>query len=81
MKSIFKKIAFVLALAMVVTAFPAKTAAAASEPWLKAKRTLYIGGDATEQYADSAWASVKKGDYSVKFASKDEKIATSYNDW
>ena len=80
MKSIFKKIAFVLALAMVVTAFPAKTAAAAAEgPQLKAHRVLYIGGDVTETYAEKAYATVwnfKEDGYTVKFESKDPEIAT-----
>ncbi len=58
MKSIFKKIAFVLVLAMVVTMMPAKTAAAASsdEPQFYPTLRLYIDGDATgsipaEKYA------------------------------
>ncbi len=80
MKSIFKKIAFVLALAMVVAAFPAKTAAAAAEgPQLKAHRVLYIGGDVTETYAEKAYATVwnfKEDGYTVKFESKDPEIAT-----
>ena len=80
MKSIFKKIAFVLALAMVVAAFPAKTAAAAAEgPQLKAHRVLYIGGDVTETYAEKAYATVwnfKEDGYTVKFESKNPEIAT-----
>ena len=44
MKSIFKKIAFVLALAMVVTMMPAKAAAAASNdgPQMYTTLKLYI---------------------------------------
>ncbi len=77
MKSIFKKIAFVLALAMIVTTFPAQSASAASKPSVKAKRTLYIGGDTQEQYSNKGWASVKnKGDYTVKFASDNEDVVT-----
>ena len=77
MKSIFKKIAFVLALAMIVTTFPAQSASAASKPSVKAKRTLYIGGDTQEQYSNKGWASVKnKGDYTVKFESDNEDVVT-----
>ena len=80
MKSIFKKIAFVLALAMVVTAFPAQTAGAAAKgPQLKAHRVLYLGGDATETYGEKAYATVwnfKEDGYTVKFESRDPEIAT-----
>ncbi|MDE7297417.1 MAG: hypothetical protein K2N94_01145, partial [Lachnospiraceae bacterium] len=82
MKSIFKKIAFVLALAMVVTAFPAKTAAAAaSGPQLKAHRVLYLneGGDVTGTYLNKAYATVwnfKEDGYTVRFEPEDEDIVT-----
>ena len=77
MRSIFKKIAFVLALVMIVTMVPAQSASAASKPSVKAKRTLYIGGDTQEQYSNKGWASVKnKGDYTVKFASDNEDVVT-----
>ena len=50
MKSIFKKIAFVLALAMVVTMMPTKAAAAAESdgPQMYSTLKLYLGGDVTE---------------------------------
>ena len=77
MKSIFKKIAFVLALAMVVTAFPVKTAAAATTPSVKDKRVLYIGSDANEQYTDCGWITVyNKTGYTMTFESSDPEVVT-----
>ena len=78
MKSIFKKIAFVLALAMVVTMMPAKAAAAASNdgPQMYTTLKLYIGGDVTGQIAEQRYAKVwNKGDYEVSFESEDPSIA------
>ena len=79
MKSIFKKIAFVLVLAMVVTMMPAKAAAAASsdEPQFYPTLRLYIDGDATgsipaEKYAKT-W---NKDGYKISFTSDDTEIAT-----
>ena len=57
MKSIFKKIALLLSLVMVVTLFPVNTASAAEDndlPQVKAKRVLYIGGDKTGTYVESS---------------------------
>lgn len=77
MKSIFKKIALVLALAMVVTMMPAKTAAAADGPQMSSSVKLYIGGDFTESYTDSAYAKVwNKDGYTVAFSSSNEDVAT-----
>ena len=78
MKSIFKKIAFVLALAMVVTMMPAKAAAAASNdgPQFYPTLKLYIGGDVTGSYEGQRYAKVwSKGDYEVSFESEDPSIA------
>ncbi len=78
MKSIFKKIAFVLALAMVVTMMPAKAAAAASNdgPQFYPTLKLYIGGDVTGSYEGQRYAKVwNKGDYEVSFESEDPSIA------
>ena len=78
MKSIFKKIAFVLALVMIVTTMPAREAAAATTPSVKkTKRVLYIGGDEKEQYLEKVWVGVKnKGDYTVQFESDNEDVVT-----
>ncbi|MDE7327540.1 MAG: Ig-like domain-containing protein [Lachnospiraceae bacterium] len=79
MKSIFKKIAFVLALAMVVTMMPAKAASAASskEPQMYGTLKLYLGGDVTGSYEGQNYAKVwNKGDYTVAFASDNEDVAT-----
>lgn len=55
MKNFFKKLAFVLALAMVVTAIaPAAKASAATEPTFKySAKVLYLGGDKTGNYGDT----------------------------
>ncbi len=79
MKSIFKKIAFVLALAMVVTMMPARNASAASsdEPQMYTTLKLYVGGDVTGTYEGQRYAKVwNKGDYSVEFTSDNEEVAT-----
>lgn len=78
MRSIFKKIAFVLALVMIVTTMPAREAAAATTPSVKkTKRVLYIGGDEKEQYLEKVWVGVKnKGDYTVQFESDNEDVVT-----
>lgn len=79
MKNFFKKLAFVLALAMVVTAIaPAAKANAAKAPVLNAtSKKIYIGGDYTGKYSDTFTLKVwNKGDYRVTFASSDTKIAT-----
>ncbi len=79
MKSIFKKIAFVLALAMVVTMMPAKAAAAAESdgPQMYSTLKLYLGGDVTETYAGQRYAKVwNKDGYDVEFESSDTSVAT-----
>jgi len=55
MKNFFKKLAFVLALALVVTAIaPASKASAATAPTLKkSSKVLYIGGDKTGNIGDT----------------------------
>jgi hypothetical protein len=55
MKNFFKKLAFVLAIAMVVTAIgPAGKASAATAPTLaKSAKVLYIGGDKTGNIGDT----------------------------
>ena len=79
MKSIFKKIAFVLALAMVVTMMPAKAAAAAESdgPQMYKTLKLYVGGDVTGNYPEQRYAKVwEKDGYEVEFESSDESVAT-----
>ena len=79
MKSIFKKIAFVLALAMVVTMMPTKAAAAAESdgPQMYSTLKLYLGGDVTETYAGQRYAKVwNKDGYDVEFESSDTSVAT-----
>ena len=79
MKSIFKKVAFVLALAMVVTMLPARVAAAAESdgPQMYKTLKLYLGGDVTGSYEGQRYAKVwNKGDYEVEFESSDENVAT-----
>lgn len=79
MRSIFKKIAFVLALVMIVTTMPAREAAAATTPSLKkSKIVLYIGGDEKEQYADRGYVVPKdKAGYTgLSFASEDTTVVT-----
>ncbi len=88
MKSIFKKIAFVLALAMVVTMLPAKavSAAASDEPGMYKSLLLYLdsgngkGSDITgtfesERYA-SVWGWRENGYNKPTFVSADPDIAT-----
>ena len=82
MKSIFKKIAFVLALAMVVTMMPAKAAAAAESdgPQMYKTLKLYVGGDVTGNYPEQRYAKVwEKDGYEVEFESSDESVATVYS--
>ena len=82
MKSIFKKITFVLALAMVVTMLPAKTAAAATAdgPQMYKALLLYLDGDITGNYKSERYASVwgwKENGYdAVSFESADPSVAT-----
>ncbi len=87
MKSIFKKIAFVLALAMVVTMLPGKVASAAADgPQMYKSLLLYLdngngkNSDITETYASSRYAKVynwrESGYTEVEFESADPSIAT-----
>ncbi len=78
MKSIFKKIAFVLALAMVVTMLPARAAVAAESdgPQMYSTLKLYLGGDVTGTYEGQRYAKVwNKGDYEVQFGSDNTDVA------
>ncbi len=88
MKSIFKKIAFVLALAMVVTMLPANAASAASSdaPDMYKSLLLYLdsgngensditGAYKSERYA-SVWGWRENGYDEVTFESADTDIAT-----
>ncbi len=90
MKSIFKKIAFVLALAMVVTLLPAKAVSAASSDGPDMYKTLRLyldsgngiteNGDLTGAFTNARYASVwgwrENGFESVTFESADPGIAT-----
>lgn len=79
MKNFFKKLAFVLALAMTVaTVAPAAKASAAAAPKLNvASKKLYLGGDVTGKYSDTLDLNVKnKGNNKVAYATKDAAIAT-----
>lgn len=87
MKSIFKKLAFVLALAMVVTMLPGKVASAAADgPQMYKSLLLYLdngngkNSDITETYASSRYAKVynwrESGYTEVEFESADPSIAT-----
>lgn len=79
MKRIFKKVAFVLALAMVVTMLPARVAAAAESdgPQMYKTLKLYLGGDVTGSYEGQRYAKVwNKGDYEVQFGSDNTDVAT-----
>ncbi len=88
MKSIFKKIAFVLALAMVITMLPAKavSAAASNEPGMYKSLLLYLdsgngkGSDITGTFASERYASVwgwrENGYNKPTFVSADPDIAT-----
>ena len=85
MKSIFRKIAFVLALAMVVTMFPVMNASAANNgnKYVRSKNaTLYVGGDANGDY-ESCWAASAKGKklkteekYKIEYVSSNPDVAT-----
>lgn len=85
MKNFFKKLAFVLALAMVVTAIaPAAKASAAKAPVLNTTgKKLYLEKDvATGQYTNTFTLKVwNKGDYRVTFTSKNPEIATVSKWW
>lgn len=85
MKNFFKKLAFVLALAMVVTAIaPAATASAAKAPVLNTTgKKLYLEKDvATGKYTNTFTLKVwNKGDYRVTFTSKNPEIATVSKWW
>jgi len=70
MRNFFKKIAFVLALAMVLgNMAPAMTASAAAAPGLKyASRVLYVGGDALGLFDESCWTpSQNHANYNVTY--------------
>ena len=85
MKNFFKKLAFVLALAMVVTAVaPAASASAAKAPVLNTtSKKLYLEKDvATGKYTNTFTLKVwNKGDYRVTFTSKNPKVATVSKWW
>ena len=88
MKSIFKKLAFVLALAMVVTMLPGRAVSAAEEdgPQMYKSLLLYLdngngmNSDITGTYKSERYASVwnwrESGYTSVTFESADPSIAT-----
>ncbi len=85
MKSIFRKIAFVLALAMIVTLFPVMNASAAVKDNKYARKknaTLYVGGDVDGDY-QNCWAAqtstkawMKENGYKSAYASSDETVVT-----
>ncbi len=79
MKNFFKKLAFVLALAMVVTAIaPAAKASAATEPSFKyGSKKLYLGGDVTGNYGETYRFRFNdaKG-YTAKWKSSNANVAT-----
>ncbi|ABX43858.1 Ig-like domain-containing protein [Lachnoclostridium phytofermentans] len=83
MKNFFKKLAFVLALAMVVLAIaPAANASAATAPTLNTTgKKLYLEKDvATGNYKDYFTLKVwNKGDYKVTFKSMNPTIATIHS--
>lgn len=80
MKKFFKKIAFVSAMATVVSTMPAQSAAAAEGPQMSTWVGFYLGGDASGTYSDEAkYAKVWnwKDDYvSVSFESSNPEVAT-----
>ena len=84
MKSIFRKIAFVLALAMVVTMFPVMNASAAAKDnkYARPDARLYVGGDANGDYEScwSVWTEGKKlkteKKYSISYVSSNPEVAT-----
>lgn len=70
MKNLFKKVAFVLALAMVLTNMgPAFSASAAETPSLRyASKVLYVGGSHFSQYEESCWTPSQNVDgYTVTY--------------
>jgi len=85
MKSIFRKIAFVLALAMVVTLFPVMSASAAVKDNKYARKkdaTLYVGGDVDGDY-ESCWAAqtetktwMKEEGYKSSYKTSNEDVVT-----
>ncbi len=80
MKKFFKKIAFVSAMAMVVSNMPAQSAAAAEGPQMYSTLKFYLGGDATGSFDDEAryarvWNWKDEFD-SVSFKSDNETVAT-----
>ena len=85
MKSIFRKIAFVLALAMVVTLFPVMSASAAVKDNKYARKknaTLYVGGDVDGDY-QSCWAAqtetktwMKEEGYKSSYKTSNEDVVT-----
>lgn len=79
MKNFFKKLAFVLALAMIVTAIaPAGKASAAVKPSFKyTKKVLYIGGDMTGAYGDTHKFPINNAaGYTVSWKSSAPSVAT-----
>ena len=85
MKSIFRKIAFVLALAMIVTLFPVMNASAANNGNKYARTkdaTLYVGGDANGDY-EGCWAAqtktktwMKEEGYKSSYETSDDSVVT-----
>jgi len=70
MKNFFKKVAFVLALAMVLTNIgPAVSASAAEAPGLKyTSKVIYVGGSAFGDYTDNCWTPSKNAEgYKVTY--------------
>ena len=86
MKSIFRKIAFVLALAMVVTLFPVMSASAAVQDNKYARKknaTLYVGGEYTNADYETCWSVQPAGKklkteqkYSITYVSSNTDVAT-----
>lgn len=79
MKSIFKKLAFVLALAMIVTLIPAKSAKAADATFSVSKSSIiYVGGSyagyPASKYVKS-WG-YDKDTYTASYASSNADVAT-----
>lgn len=79
MKNFFKKLAFVLSLAMVLTTLtPAAQASAASAPAFKnASKILYIGGDVSKEYGETYTFQFKntKG-YTATWKANNPSVAT-----
>lgn len=77
MKSIFKKIALVLALAMVVTMIPAQTAKAAEKNEFGLWNRFFYAGETTGTWASSGYVGAKvAADQTATFESADPKVAT-----